>query len=96
MPHTRNCRPTLWTPSVAHGVSENGVPVAFDQQHVARRTIRILEWPHAPREIAGIDEVESGVDADVSGPQKTLGAGVIAIPHFVVLMEGGHMPWDLR
>jgi len=49
-----------------------------------------------PGRFPGVDEVQPGLATDLGGPQQAARRGVVRVGHPVVLVEGGHVPGDVR
>src|SRR5580692_3402646 len=72
--------------------------MAFDQGFIAVWTACVFPFADPAWEIAGVNVAKSGLAADFDGPQQVFGicvAGYVVL-HFVVAVEGGDVPRDVR
>jgi hypothetical protein len=70
--------------------------VALDQNLPASDALCVFETLDHARQIAGIDVAQAGVAADFRGADQIFRLRVRGIVHFVVFVERGDMPGNLR
>ena len=96
-PPPGNLTGATWTTAIwGEPVAGDEISVTLDQRFRAMGAARVLPRLDDAGEIAGINVVQSGVSPDLDGAQKILDCGISLVLHFVIRMECGDMPWNIR
>src|SRR5258706_8500753 len=82
--------------SVFKYILKHGESSSLDEKPFAGRAIGVFVPAQLTGQVARIDKLETTFMPDLRSPDERTGGRVARIHHFVVGMEGRHMPGDLR
>src|SRR5215469_10824609 len=72
------------------------VAITFNHDAATARAVSILPLSHTTRKIPGVDITQARILPNFRPAQQILGGCVFRIVHFVVFMERGNVPGDIR
>ncbi len=70
--------------------------MAFDQRLAAVVTMCVFQISNQSGEITRVDIAKPRFLSNFRGPEQIAGCGVFRTGHLIVLVEGGHMPGNIR
>ena len=74
----------------------NEIAVTLDNRLAATMTARIFVTANHSRQVSSVNVTKPGLPSNCNGPQQIFRRGVVGISHFVVFVECGHMPGNVR
>src|SRR2546430_6083522 len=81
-------------PIARQSVFQDSIAKPWPQRRLARGAAGVFVAADPARKVAGIDVLQAGRLADRRRPEQGLRRRVVGVLHLVILVEGGHVPWD--
>src|ERR1019366_1656187 len=95
IPHTRDGRTAIGTVTVDQMIRDHAKSKTADDDAIARRAMRAFEVTHRSRNVARINEPQSGTLADLISAKKLARRRIGVAGPFVILMKRSDVPRDV-